>query len=199
MLAGCSVNYEVVIKNDKITEKIKIIETDSNYITKTFDSGLNMKQIFSSIVKGDEFTNKDYNASVIDKDNEVGLNYSKTFTNFNSSDVIGQCYDSYLVEKNDKIVSIDTGDEFTCYEYYENINEINVVFKTNNKVITNNADEVNGNKYTWHITESGNKRINFVYEIKKDNSIYFIVIGLLVVVGIIIISIYNKIKKTNSI
>ena len=41
--------------------------------------------------------------------------------NLINSSAINQCYTNPHVEKRDKIVTIETGNDFNCYEYYENL------------------------------------------------------------------------------
>jgi len=109
----------------------------------------------------------------------------------------------YRIEINDNIVSFYSGNEFTCYEYYDNLETINIVLNTNYKVISSNADSVEDNKYMWTITEDGNKNIEISYEqyVSKSSkaTTIILIVGLVVIGSVVGYYIYNKCKKENKI
>ena len=200
VVCGCSVNYELEIRNNEVYENMTIIETDSSLFDQENDSGWTMRDSFNALIYDDEFAYRDYKVKLIEDSKQLGIKYSRVRAkSLEGSSVINQCYSDFEVRTEGNIVTIDTGDEFECYELYENLDSIKVVFKTNHKVIYTNADYVEGNKYIWDITESGNKNIKISYD-KKSTTIdltnYGIVLAvfavLLIVVGIISIKVKNK-------
>ena len=104
----------------------------------------------------------------------------------------------------DDVITIDTGNDFKCYEYYENLETVKVVLKTNHKVISTNADEQNGDTYIWNFSKDSNKSINVSYyksDVKKSVNIKGIVIVLCIVsfIGIVSYFVLKKMKKSNEI
>jgi len=205
-LTGCSVNYEITLKNNKIKERLTIIETDQSLFDVRNDAGWTLRESFEMLIneEKDEFSVEDYSIKSLNTDNQLGLEYysdsSKTLIN---SSIINQCYTNPTIEINDNIVSFNSGNEFTCYEYYDNLETINIVLNTNYKVISSNADSVEDNKYMWTITEDGNKNIEISYEqyVSKSSkaTTIILIVGLVVIGSVVGYYIYNKCKKENKI
>jgi len=205
-LTGCSVNYEITLKNNKIKERLTIIETDQSLFDVRNDAGWTLRESFEMLIneEKDEFSVEDYSIKSLNTDNQLGLEYysdsSKTLIN---SSIINQCYTNPTIEINDNIVSFYSGNEFTCYEYYDNLETINIVLNTNYKVISSNADSVEDNKYMWTITEDGNKNIEISYEqyVSKSSkaTTIILIVGLVVIGSVVGYYIYNKCKKENKI
>ena len=84
--------------------------------------------------------------------------------------------------------------------------DINII--TNNKVISNNADEVNNNKYTWHLSEDN--KDNFKLKIKIAKGVYsdngltnskvisYVILGLIGIAIIIFIGVTIKYVKNKN-
>lgn len=204
-LTGCDATYELTINNDEVKEKIKIIETNTQIFDVVNDSGWTLRQQFDSFLNDDEFSNETYSIKSLNKKNQLGIQLkSKRTENLLSSIVLNQCYNNPVVELNGDIVTIKTGSNFECFDYYQNLNTIQVKFKTNHKVISTNCDEKKGNYYIWNITKNSNKNIEISYYDSIVYDIYrplYITIGV-IVLGIVLIAIYfliSKNKKENSI
>ena len=60
----------------------------------------------------------------------------------NIIDVLDETEITYTVVDEDGIISIDTGDQFECYNYYDSLDSVKITLETDHKVISNNADEV---------------------------------------------------------
>ncbi len=205
LLSGCDATYELNIKNDKITEKLTVIETDKSIFDKVNDAGWTVRDSFEAFLTGDDFADEDYKAKSLNTDDELGIEYtSSSSKSVDNLSILNQCYTNYKVNINDDIVTVDTGTDFGCYEYYENLDKIKVILKTNHKVISTNADSMEDGSYIWNITKEGNKQIQIsYYESIVDNSLslktIMLIVGIIVIIGIAFVVIYNKIKNKNNI
>jgi len=116
-LTGCSVNYEITLKNNKIKERLTIIETDQSLFDVRNDAGWTLRESFEMLIneEKDEFSVEDYSIKSLNTDNQLGLEYysdsSKTLIN---SSIINQCYTNPTIEINDNIVSFNSGNEFSA-------------------------------------------------------------------------------------
>lgn len=205
-LTGCTANYEITLKNNKIQEKLTLIETNQSLFEVENDTGWTLRQVFESLVenKSDEFSKEDYSVKSLNTDTQLGVEYNSNSTNaLTNSSVINQCYTNPTIEVEDNIVTFKTGDDFRCYEYYDNLEYVNIILKIDYSVISSNADAVEDNKYIWNITKDGNKNIEISYEeykVKDNNYMTIIFIGIIIiVVGIILYYVYNKSKEENKI
>ncbi len=202
LLSGCTANYEINLKDDKVEEKLTIIETNKSIFDKELDTGWTIRQSFESMLEGDEFGEENYNVKSLITDDQLGIEYtSKSALSILNSSIVNQCYRNPSVSISNNIISIDTGSNFECYDFYENLESVRVVFKTNHKVISTNSDSKEGNSYIWNITKDGNKTIQITYDdsITKKSIIPYIIIGIVAVV--IIISgcfVLKKVKNKNS-
>lgn len=203
LITGCSANYEINIKNNKITEKVTLIEKDSSLFDKKMESGSTLREAFDDIVNyEDPFGVPTYEAKSINTNNTLGIEY-KVLQNKELSGLSGlnKCYKNPKVEVVNGIVKLETGDNFECYDYYELLDSVKVVINTNHKVIESNADEKKGNSYIWNITKDGNKNIKFSYKEKIDSSNKIIVVIVVLLFFIIISALLflKKSKKNNEI
>ena len=201
LLTGCSVEYDVKITGDKITEKAKLIETNVSLFDSKIGDNYTMREALKKEVKGDTYSDRNYKIKMIESNSEIGLSYKNATTDYSSSFVFNMCYENPVFDRNKKIVRIDTGDDFNCFDFYDNIENIKVVIKTTNKVLSSNADQVIGNSYIWNITEYGNKRVNIEYE-EKDYSYIYAIIYILFAIFVLFVTfsiIKIRMKKNNSI
>ena len=108
-------------------------------------------------------TVKRYNVSVTDR-----LNYFYTFkedyqdsyiANFSSGD-----FTAINSTSDTSYSSISASDFSPIFDEYSDLDKITINIKTNKTVISNDADKVNGNIYTWVISKKNpGRRINIVY------------------------------------
>ncbi len=206
LLSGCTATYEINIKDDKVIEKLSLIERDVTLFDKVSDTGSTLRQDFDALLNNDDiFSKKNYEMKSLNDSNQLGIEYSSSWakTIVNSS-ILNQCYDDFNIEIYKGIVTIETGNNFKCYDYYENLDTIRVVFKTNHKVISTNALEKDGDSYIWNFNEESNKNIRIsYYEDKMDSSFDLVTIMLILtvlgIVGFIIYIIFNRIRQNNRI
>ncbi len=206
LLSGCSVSYEINLVNDKIEEKLTIIENDQSLFDVENDTGWTLRQIFDSFSQDtdNEFSVENYSVKSLNDETRLGLEYkSDSSKSLINSSVINQCYNKPTMFVEENVITFNTGNDFKCYEYYENLETISIVLKTNNKVLSSNADLVEDNIYTWNITKDGNKQIEISYEIKESKEFNIVTILIIIVVAIVSIGVsfyvYKKFKNENKI
>lgn len=199
-LSGCTATYQLTLDDNKITEKLTLIETNSLLFDVKNDSGWALREIFESLTINDEFAEENYSIKSLNNDNQLGVEYysNKTKKIINSS-ALNQCYINPQMTESENIVKINTGSDFKCYEYYNTLDTVKVIFKTNHKVISSNADIVEGNKYIWNITKDGNKQIEISYDktVINKNSMTIIIISVIVVLVILSIYYFISVKRKN--
>jgi hypothetical protein len=152
-----------------------------------------------------------YKQSVIEDNNNFGMSYKKnydTLNDYNNSLSFSICYDNYkLIKEKDKIV-ISTSKRFNCFNKYSELDDVTINIDSSLEVESSNADEVNGNIYTWNINKSNadNKPINIVLkpnteqkEKQRQLSVVLLVIAAFILLGIIVFLIRSKGKRKNKI
>lgn len=194
VVSGCTSSYNLIIDDDTFKEEINInIENELYQYYPFSEDNIEFKQypLYNNNVDV-------YNTKVIDNDNDkdVILTYSYSPSDFSNSNTINICFENHEFLFDDKYYEFNLNGHFNCL-YEENIN-INVI--TNNKVVSNNADSVNGNVYTWHINQENKDNISIEIKIKKGGDFPEVLIAI-IAIGIIIIGVlitYRIFKKKNN-
>ena len=97
---------------------------------------------------------------------------------------------------------------FNCFNKYSELDDVTINIDSSLEVESSNADEVNGNIYTWNINKSNadNKPINIVLkpnteqkEKQRQLSVVLLVIAAFILLGIIVFLIRSKGKRKNKI
>lgn len=205
-LSGCDAAYEIKIYNNKIEENLTLIERNHSLFDLQNDDGWTLRQMFDSLLEtqGDEFSHQNYSIKSLNSDTELGVEYhADDAANIINSSALNQCYMNPKMSVENNIVTINTGDNFKCYEYYEYLESVSVILTTNHKVISSNAHKVEDNKYIWNLTKDGDKQIEFSYDKSTSSKINIIIIicsivGFFLVAGISLY-IYIRIKNQNKI
>lgn len=195
LVSGCSKQYNLIVENDKITEEFNISfdDTEENmqrYNLDYFPLHANQEAMY---------------VKKIDKKNKLlkaHFNYTYKPSEFVNANSINECFETkeIIVEAEDyyyfKLQNLKS-----CMSDY-NI-DINII--TKNKVLENNADEVNKNKYTWHITDKNKDKFNLEIKIDKKKSekgilgsFSLVLISLIAIIGIIIFLSILIIKRNKS-
>lgn len=221
MLCGCSVEYNVTLDDETFKETGFLIEKKENkdYVSKngfTFEKQLDYTyQSMHDILNGQETEKtQSFELKKIDTDKEIGLNYSNELeqNNYFLSPILRQCYDGVSVKNNNSYIKISTGNYFKCFDYYELLDNVTVNFTTNYKVVSNNADEIKENTYTWFINKNNYKTKEIAIQIdksvvsnnttldeKESNILTIFLIGtLLVAIFIFGFYTYYKVKFSNN-
>lgn len=175
LLSGCTAEYNVEIYNDEVRVDGFFVEQDtSKWNTKVYD--IPYHEMIDLKVEGDDnlsITNGIYKIST---DSKLGIGLKNTYKLLNeyenSSPAIKACYQYFNVfEEDDKIV-ISTSLENKCFDSYPMLDEITVNLKTNHKVVSNNADIVDGYHYTWNLNRSKKDDAAILITLKKDEYVF---------------------------
>lgn len=207
ILTGCSTEYNLEFSNDKIKEHIvaNILDTD---IPKQIDNPISeLDDQITPFIKNEQYpfpnnTDDKYTKKITNKSNytEVTLDYSYSHEEFKNSKAYGTCFEEKSFEENKKGYSLNFSGSFYCL--YGDSVTINI--KTNNEVISHNADKVSGNTYTWVINKDNAQDTNISINISKTSMYVKPIIYIIIGVVFLVLSIgayiaYNKIKNRDSI
>ena len=210
MLSGCTAEYNLNISNNKINESFSSIIYKNEIPVPNLSLGTEIPETddqLTPFIEEDKYPFSDnheiiYNKEVVEEDDDRLVNYSYTYTpkEFANSRNMTLCFENanYKYSNNYKF---SLSGKFYCL--YNDSLDINVT--THNKVISHNADQKNGNKYTWHIDRNNVENIDIEMEIKRNslnkainNNMFVIVVVCLILIGLIVsLIIYLKKKKSN--
>lgn len=206
---GCTATYNVEIYNDEIRVDGKVVELDS---TKWHDSilGTTYIEMIDWKTTGDDESPVADGIYKISDDNQlgIGLKNKYTFDNYEESPGIKACYKYFnIIEENGNII-LSTSVENTCFDSYPNLDFITVNLKTNHKVVSNNADIVDGYHYTWNLSRENKDDASISITLKKNEYIFnyenefvkkviysLVIIGIIIGVGSVIYLFINKKRK----
>lgn len=204
-LSGCTVNYNLNIDKDSITENINGTVTNEEIMPEIEGrNDVNIKYYYLYLNDSALIINTDekYEKTINDIDNGKSFDFNYVYHgNYNQSNVINSCFENHIIEENDDYYYIKLSGKFSCL--YSNKIDINVT--CNYKVLDNNAKKVNGNKYTWTIDNSNNVDITLTvsktikYEGSTKARIFstFQIIGFIVFTVLVVIT-YALYKRKNS-
>lgn len=232
LLTGCTCEYNLTIDNNVYKEEINLTgennEENSNINNKwkvpvdkdEYNKGGDPES--NSYISGDIY---EYKVT----GNILKFNYDFTKSTYPNSSAVSNCYDKLTVLNYENSTVISTSSKATCFDEYPLLTSITVNIKVDKPVTSNNADNVNGNVYTWNITKDNhdNKPINIILENsninddnpnsntpnsnpnnnnpnndeqKKENDYtLYIFSGILLIVMLTVYFIVNKISKKNNV
>lgn len=208
LLTGCDVTYDLTIdENEVFKEKVTIpaLKQDTNFETLT--SYLKNKLPISI----SKYENNYYNSQIYVGDNYYNLiyDYDYNLTNVVNGYFIKLCFPNTNITSSSSEINVASGKGFNCMVVDENliVDSVKVNITTELEVLENNADEVNGNTYTWNINNNNylNKEVNI--KLKKSNNsqdnvnyrLLFGIIFCILVIGGLCFFMYRRNKKINNI
>lgn len=207
ILTGCSAEYNIEFSNESIKENTKITILDSDIPKDDPVLEIEADDRITPFINSDQYPFYDNEEIKYKKDvnksgdtTTINLDYEFTHEEYLKSNVYNSCFEEKNFDKKGDNYYLSFSGSFYCL-YGDSIT-INV--KTNNKVIENNADKVNGNTYTWVINKDNVQDVNINMVISKDSAIVekvviFIVIGVVIVLAIAAYVVYQKIKNRDSV
>jgi hypothetical protein len=211
LVSGCDAVYNVEIYNDTCKEDATIIEDNSSNWYDKNQYGGTFKDMLDEEYNHDNYY---YSKKMISSETELGLNYKGklSLSDYDTSSIVYRCYDYFSMTEQDDSIVISTSKHNLCFDNYKWLDSLIVNVKTNHKVINNNADNVNGNTYTWNLTKYDNDRsiqielskdeyvFNYDNEILKKFGTVAIVAGAIILVLIFVaLYFYIKSKRANKI
>ena len=232
LVTGCSANYDIEIYNNTVKEDMGYFDSISSDWDSEVQYGLTYRElvdssinypypIFDTTVVDENDTIKldgvlYYDNRAIHDENRLGqeLSYHNfTLDNFSDSSIVKNCYKYFnIIEENNNII-LSTSVENACFDKYPNLDYITVNLKTNHKVVSSNADIVDGYHYTWNLTRENQDDAAIMITIKKNEYIFnyenefvkkiiysAIFIGIILIIsGIIYLYFKNKRNNINEI
>jgi len=217
LTCGCSANYHLEFKNNKLIEKVEVFSTEdslssqfstfSKYFIPSFvpDGNYDFDENMTKKLKDIEYYKSKYNAK-----NGLFLSYKYNFkrTNYDKSFLPNYSSEYFdYIEKSDKYI-FSTGSRFQIFDEFKHLDKITVHIKSNHKLIDTNADEVDGYNYYWYLDRNSENK-NIYLELSKkekvrnyENSIIktiIITLSILLVIGMISLALYRKARDLNKI
>lgn len=218
LFSGCTVNYDLYINNDlSVNEKIIASDSAKNIKMKTRQEP---KVAADSLFKIYKNENVNYSFSTIEDE------YTITSTAIAAYDTLDEYKNKFksnivkevIMTKKDNIITLEfnqdepiSSNSSKSLVYDEIKVNINVPFT----VTDNNADEINGNTYTWNIKKDQKlKKIKISFNTKetKTSKIFnfgflqvnvkyyvLVILGFAILIGLIILIVYLNNKKNNRI
>ena len=171
LTTGCTCEYNLTIDGNIYKEEITILGETSDEIS-SFDNEWKIpidKEEYEIVTGSDvEYIPEGdiYKYNLFS--NQLKFNYDFSINNYNESTAVYNCYNKLTILNYNNSLIISTSPKANCFDKYPSLNSLKVTINVDRKVISNNADNVSGNTYTWNITKdnANNKSIN----ITLDNS-----------------------------
>lgn len=206
-ITGCKVTYSLDIENDfKIKESISASETvkyfDENY--KYYDRKEAIDGIYETM-KSKIPVDYAYKHNENDTGVLANYEYNNIKEYLKKNNFYKQFFENIDLTEKGSIISIKSTGEFYRYSLQDfqrfAIDEFELKIKVPFKVISNNADEVNGNTYIWRInSKTENKSIVLEYDTSilgaRQYDTIIIIIAVIIIASVILFVRY-KIKSSN--
>ena len=201
-VGGCTTKYNLEISNNSFKEKINVTIDRDDTVRNAEENINSVEEIddqISPFLKKDNYsigTTKKYKKAIKKEADytNVRLSYiygEEEFRNANTLD----CFEHHTFKFDETYYIHGFGSFYCLYS-----DDLEIVIKTNNNVISNNADYVNGNEYIWYVNNENVNNFELEIEIEKgfsrDVTIYIIVIVGFSFVAFIV---YNMAKNRNRI
>ena len=190
-LTGCNATYNIEIYNNQVKEDLEYISTNPQIWDSKVQYNLTYRDLVlashkypypafnSTVVLEDDTIKLDdveyYENNLISDSSSFGQTFSYhkfTLENFNDSSIVKKCYQYFnVIEKNDEII-FSTSLKNKCFEEYQILTDITIKLKTNHKVVSSNADIVDGYHYTWNISKKEQEDAAILLTIKKDEYVF---------------------------
>ena len=201
-LTGCSAKYNIKIVDDKVYESIS-----ANVNNKTEQAALKYlknnefyAQIVPNLIKYDKKSKE--NGEIT----EFDFSHEYEFDDYKNSNILSTCFKGHSIIKENDTLLLSTSKGVKCMKSDNSklIDNIDIEIESNHKMIDNNADEIKGNTYIWHIDEDNYEEKNIMLKLDVKKKIYnyegnitklLLIIGipsLIIIVAILIVLIKRK-------
>ena len=183
LYCGCTINYNLVVTNNKdIIEDVTVLDNNDN-ILKYNDSILDFLNNQQLGIK-----EEGYDTEILMENTESGLLIKNRYNNFDSyitSEIFTRLFEKANVSHNNGLFAFETSGEYYRNDVFSvdlskhfiyNLDEININIKFYNVVESHNADKVDeaSNTYTWILNKDDSYR-NISFKL-KDNVRYDVMI-----------------------
>ena len=157
---GCTATYTLKYENDTFTEHVNIVGAEESPDNPLFDEA---HPTYDDIVEnglyadihGKEYFELESNSSSYD----VTLTHELKDVKLENLKAVSECFALSTYREGDDIYSMALYGKFSC-TYLE---DSTFILETDARVLKQNAHEVDGNKYIWHLDEEqlGEEGISF--------------------------------------
>lgn len=196
LVSGCKINYKLVISDDKICENISV-NADN-----TIENQFNLNREYYPLHHSREIT---YGKDIKRNGNKANmkLHYDYSLEYFFNANSFNQHFRNRNVVIDDDFISISLSD---MSGFAPNV-DFDIEIKTENKVVSNNADKVKGHSYIWHVDGNNKEKMDIEIKIKRGTTptvvernmyIVYIVIAIVVVAISVIAFITYRRRKVNN-
>ena len=202
LLSGCDVVYNLEINDDLFNEStnFQLENSDNVAVNEDMDGSIqymadDLKSLTDHYLE-DEYYAVNYSLketynNVRVSDYSFNLDYNFDKNNYPSSNMLSYCFDDVSIINDKGYITFDLKDSSVCFEQdvYERLNSVTINIKSDYEVVSNNADEVNKNIYSWILSKNdSNKEIHIKFKKnneKKSNKL-IIVFPVIFIVGLVI-------------
>ena len=199
LLSGCTIEYNLDIKNATYKESVTVTGSDSledqNYFNTLKD--WSVPAFYSDITYNSESPNKAdgveyYDKKINDRDFSVHLKYDFKEEGFRDSLMAKFCYNYFYATNNDdaKTISYTASMDFNCFTTYESLEKVIVKLKSNRDIINHNADKEEDGSYVWEITKDNAEGKYIFFEIRQFKASGFLTFLKYLVIVVSILAIF---------
>ena len=176
LTTGCTCEYNLTIKENTYKEEIIITgetkEEISNFNNK-WQIPISKEEYNKISLESDtngEYTGEIYNYNL--SNNRLTFKYDFSKNQYINSTAVSNCYDMLTITNSNNRTIISTSSNTKCFENHPPLNNIKINIKVDKPVISNNADRINGNTYTWNIDKSNanEKSINLIIDNQTNDN-----------------------------
>ena len=187
IICGCSANYNLVIDGNYISEDV-LITIPKSVISK---EDLEKQAPAKKSVYRDYISYYDRKTSDDASNYYLSYSFNHAINKYIDSSILRACYSSRNVSVTDNTIEIETSGNFNCIYRDDGvkIDEVLVNIKTELKVVSNNADKVDGNTYTWVFNKQNYKKKGISIKLDKSKKTVKKKSNLLLSIVIIVLSI----------
>lgn len=202
MMCGCTAEVNLDISDNKIKESVDITFYQNALYPKDIikSSFRNYIPVYARNLIVDTMPDEPleginyYTKKETDLGNGYKFNYSYDFNinEYKNARTVKDGFRSYNISFNrdDHTISLFAEGTLLYFNEYPELEEVKLNIKTDYLVRENNADEVNGNVYTWILEKDDSNTINMLIDtsdvVKKVDNTNIIIIGSIIVVIIFI-------------
>lgn len=166
LLSGCSVEYQLEIVDDEISEN-RIVEY-SDKISSPYQYTLDL--FASADDNGDILS---YNRKKEFMNGFIVTNYYDDTSSYKEKSLLyGMCFESVSFEEDRNYITLDLSGRFLCYNTLNEMDNFTFSVKTNHKGYEDNADLFKSNTYSWDISKEDASNTNIHLVLYKDKYVY---------------------------
>ena len=184
LLTGCNAEYRITINNDVINDDIFIYDTLENVEQ-------NKDKLTDTFLKFED-VHMDFKKTLVNEDRrKIGYRYEYQMNEeiYHETSLARQCYDGIFFDRKENELTIYTTDKMTCFDEYDQLENVTVYLTSNYKVLSSNADEIDEETYIWNINRENfeNKPIKITLgeQTKNSHSFIFIIAFVIGIIGIL--------------